>query len=323
MKKQVTILIGEPTIAVVAEQGIDWEGIRQMAAWVKSHRPECLPDGYDPEAAAQRPTLDAPGPRKFEDYVPETRLFPHELDEGTRALTDNELLVELAGRKCYDSFGLKAGRKSNAEYIAHTQGGDVPHASILYHAKMTFFIAGVSRRVSHELIRNYVGADRDEEGSPSQESTRFTHHYGRYIAPPKVIGDGAFTYDPGDMLQDRLTELGRFRDAMQGNYEDYLAFIGREFEKYGAVSKFNQFKGTHEWIGGPTGMDRKRIYEAASSYLSHACETSFIWTTNPMALRKLFKERCDAAADLEFQRFANAWKRICLARWPNLFPGLT
>ena len=40
-------------------------------------------------------------------------------------------------------------RKSNADYIAHTQQGDVPHASILYHAKMSFFIAGVSRRVSH------------------------------------------------------------------------------------------------------------------------------------------------------------------------------
>lgn len=303
MNTQVTILTGEPTIEVIAEMQLQSYGVLGMARWVKSHRPECLPDDWDP---------DAPG-----SITSTGKLFPHG-GNGTNGGTqyddtDNELLVELAGRKCYDSFGLKAGRKSNEEYIAHTQEGDPPHASILYHAKMSFFIAGVSRRVSHELIRNYVGADRDEEGSPSQESTRFTHHYGYYIAPPRilppggmsaaVIGVGPKPY--ADVPTKYANELQNFYVAMQKNYDEYLAFINRQFEEHG---------------GNPKGMDRKRVYEAASAYLSHACETSFVWTTNPMALAKLFKERATEMADLEFQRFARRWARICYERWPNLFP---
>ena len=70
-------------------------------------------------------------------------------------------------------------------------------------------------------------------------------------------------------------------------------------------------------------MDRKRIYESASSYLHHSCATSFVWTSNPQALCKFFEERVDAAADMEMQRFARVWRDVCLARWPNLFVTLS
>ena len=274
MKKPIT-LVYEPTISVIASQALDDEGIETMVEWVKSHRPECLPD----------------------NYVYWLDLFPHDgcrNDSSYEALTDNELLAELCGRECYHSFGKKAGRKSNREYIKNTQSGDIAHNSILYHCKMTFFIAGVSRRVSHELIRNYVGSDRDEEGSPSQESTRYTHHYGHYIVHPRDLND--------------KHEIDKFKSDMQHNYDIYCGYIDRQ------VSKYKQ-----EYKKEPKGMDRKRIYEAASQRLDHACETSWIWTTNPVALMKLFRERTHEAADLEIQRLANKWKRLCLERWPNLF----
>lgn len=186
MKKEVTILTGDPTIEVIAEMRLDYEGIDRMADWVGSHRPECLPEDLLGDPGIQVHMNDP----KWRSR----QLFPHNLlrdvepnrPVGER-ITDNELLVELAGRKCYDSFGLKAGKKTNAEYIANTQAGEIPHASILYHAKMSFFFAGISRRVSHEIIRNYVGADRSEEGNPSQESTRFTHHYGFFIMPIRYL----------------------------------------------------------------------------------------------------------------------------------------
>jgi thymidylate synthase (FAD) len=249
-------------------------GVGEMIKWVRSRRPECLPDGSSEHALSNMMAL-----------------FPHE-----DAVSDNELLVELAGRKCYDSFGLKAGRKSNREYIANTQAGDVPHASIMYHAKMSFFIAGVSRRVSHELIRHYVGADRTEEGSPSQESTRYVEHSGCYIAHPAIL--------------DKSDELDCFKSAMSRNYAEYRDYIQRRTEAY-----------QRDHVGAkPIGMERKRIFESASPYLSHACETSFIWTTNPIALAKMFKERDNEAADLEYLRLARKWKKVCFEHWPNLFP---
>lgn len=273
--KTVTILTGEPTIVPVAEMSIDRTAVtRDMLAWVRAHRPECLPDGE----------------------VNFNSLFPHDMLDGAElALSDNELLVELAGRKCYDSFGLKAGKKSNAEYIAHTQAGEIPHASILYHAKMTFFFAGISRRVSHEIIRNYVGADRDEEGAPSQESTRFTHHYGYFVAPPAYL--------------EQPSMLVFFEKAMQSAYDHYVEAVAMN------CATFRDRTGKD-----PSGIDKKRIYEAASSFLPHQAETSFIWTTNPAAIAKFVRERASSAADLEIQRFAQKYRRVCGERWRNLFP---
>jgi thymidylate synthase (FAD) len=291
---EVTILRGLPTIIPIAETRLNALGLEGMAEWVEVHRPECLPENY----------------QSWRD------LFPHDLTDGSactealvqevRGLTDLELLVEIAGRKCYDSFGLKAGKKSNREYIANTQQAEIPHASILYHAKMTFFFAGISRRVSHELIRNYVGADRSEEGSPSQESTRFTHHYGFFIEPPKyadcVLPDGQHHQQ---FMQDH------FKKSMQQAYNNYLEAV---------VEECARFKNLHG--RPPTSIDKKRIYEAASSFLPHQAETSMIWSTNASAIGKLVRERAHGAADLEIQRFAQLLRKVSVERWPNLFCGM-
>ena len=282
--------ITEPVIHPIGQMALMPEGIAGMLDWVKSRAPACLPDELQGDGTVTEQWFQGKNSIK--------PLFPHDLlaDDG-RKLTDNELLIELAGRKCYNSFGAKAGRKSNAEYIAHTQQGDVPHASILYHAKMSFFIAGVSRRVSHELIRNYVGADRTEEGAPSQESTRYVENAGYYITPPRYLL-------PGN--EEMRTA---FEAECQNNFDAYREQIKADL-------------GTHlERTGSPAkGLDYKRILEAASGLLIHSVETSFIWTTNPGAAAKLFRERDNEAADLEFQRFARKWKRLVMSHWGNAFP---
>src|SRR6202041_3622223 len=106
------------------------------------------------------------------------------------------------------------------------------------------------------------------------------HHYGWFVAAPRDVGNADV--------------LATFREDMQYNYDTYLNYIAAEVQWWATEH------------GGETtkGMDRKPIYEAASHRLSHSAETSFIWTTNPMALTKLFIERCDEAADAEFPRFA-------------------
>jgi thymidylate synthase ThyX len=96
---------------------------------------------------------------------------------------------------------------------------------------------------------------------------------------------------------------------MQRAYDDYLRAIEIEVERW---------ERTHDKL--PTGMDRKRIYEAASSLLPHQAETSFVWTTNPAAIAKFLHERDSEAADLEMRRFARAWRAVSEERWPNLFP---
>lgn len=284
--RKATIITDEPIIEIIAEMKLDTPGVLAMAEWVKRYRPDCVPEG---------------GIHRVEDLLPHDRweewpdgrkvkyAVSAEEENAFRAPTDNEILCELAGRKCYDSFAEKGAKRTNAEYLASMwTGRGVPHRSTGYHAKMSFFFAHVSRRVSHELIRNYVGSDRDEEGSPSQESTRFTEHPGVYIAHPRFL--------------ESKKDLDQFTNECANNYTTYLNYVAQ--------------------AEGLKGMERKRVYEAAASLLLMSCATSFIWTTNPMALMKFFGERCDEAADLEMQRFANKLKKVCLNRWPNLFPGV-
>ena len=287
-------IITEPVVIPLAHMQLMSEGLEKLTYWLRDYRPACL-EGIDPAS-------------------PYYGLFPHDGEEephepvgmrdpqnqkswGPRPVTHNELLVELAGRNCYHSYGAKAGRKTNREYIENTQGGDIPHASIMYHAKMSFFIGNVSRRVSHELIRHYVGADRDEEGSPSQESTRYTEHPGFYVPNVRILEDE--------------DELEKYEAAMWAGYTEYREYISRSCAKY-----------EKEHGAAPKGLDRKRIYEAASSYRHHSVTTSFVWTTNPVALAKLLRERDNEAADLEFARLAKMWKKVAVQYWPNLFPHL-
>jgi len=271
---QATIVTDGPIVEVIGEMSIIPEGIMAMAKWVEKYRPHCLPAGG----------FKSPGD-----------LVPHDGTEAGRHITENEFLVELAGRKCYDSFAEAGAKRTNGEYIKSMWVGRIPHRSTGYHAKMSYFFAHISRRVSHELIRNYVGSDRDEEGSPSQESTRFTHHPGVYIAHPNDLDDHF--------------RLSRFKELAQRNYQDYCE---------GVVRKSEQFKLKNG--AEPKGLDRKRIYESSAGDLLMSCGTSFIWTTNPMALTKFFHERDDEAADMEMARFARAVKQVSIARWPNLFP---
>ena len=268
-------LVFQPTVIPLFEMTPDPEGLESLVRWIAEYRPDCLPNGEESRAKD---------------------LFPHDgRDVDGRELTGNELLVELAGRNCYHSYGAKAGRKTNRDYIAHSQSGSVPHRSIMYHAKATFFVAGISRRLSHELIRHYVGADRSEEGSPSMESTRYTFHPGHFIVPPKMLGND---------------EELHFREDSQTFYNAYLGYLKRETERY---------KEKHGGVE-PKGSERKQIYEAASGLLHQQAATSFFWTANPVSLAKMFAERTDATADAEFQRLALKWRETCESRWPNLFP---
>ena len=275
MTNPVTLLF-QPTIIPIAQQSFIPGALDALAEWVGDYRPECLPNGDESTGAD---------------------LFPHDGIEDGRTLTDNELLVELCGRNCYYSYGAKAGKKTNREYIAHTQSGPVPHRSIMYHAKMTFFVAGISRRMTHELIRHYVGADRTEEGSPSMESTRYTEHTGCYVVPPRIIAAGA-------------DAISQFAEDMSVGFTAYKRYIATEVDAY--------IK-THDGLP-PKGMDRKRIYEAATGVNPWQLATSMMWTANPMSLSHMFMERDHESADLEFQRLASAWRKVCETHWPNLFP---
>lgn len=64
-----------------------------------------------------------------------------------------QVLIEFAGRLCYESFDLPNEKtKENSGYIRNIIS--LGHESVLEHVSVTFYVEGVSRNLSHELIRH-------------------------------------------------------------------------------------------------------------------------------------------------------------------------
>lgn len=338
-RRPVRIITTPPIVTVIGETKLVPSGILEMARWVKENRPECLPDylSFDDEK-------DRADNGIFEEEVCDA-LFPHdgtEVDpfvefrlprerndrniDAFRDITGAELLPELAGRKCYDSFGLKAGKKSNAAYLQNVLGSTPPHASVLYHSHLTFFIGDTSRRLSQELFRNYVGSHADHEGSPSQESTRYTVHHGAYVAHPWDIDNAKAGMNAGleTYQRDCALQYCMYMNYVESEMHQWkMRSVERIMRSEGSVAlgaTQDTIRRLHEQrVKIPTDV-KKAILGSAAQRHGWGFATSYVWTSNPIALIKMFKERDHAAADPEFQRLAHVWKKVCVMRWPNLFP---
>ncbi|MGH2515415.1 MAG: FAD-dependent thymidylate synthase [Ktedonobacterales bacterium] len=113
------------------------------ARWSPTMRIVTEPEIY----VVGRQTLDSDEVRRF--------LEDHETSWETDSERGSELIVELAGRTCYMSLGSKQFRKTNADYVGNliNQG----HGSVLEHAVWDLLIVGVSRSLTHELVRHRAG----------------------------------------------------------------------------------------------------------------------------------------------------------------------
>lgn len=95
---------------------------------------------------------------------------------------DAQQLTEFAGRACYQSFHKpNPATAKNTGYITRTLH-EQKHFSIAEHASATFYITGVSRALTHELIRH-------RHLSYSQLSQRFVDESdANIVIPPAARG---------------------------------------------------------------------------------------------------------------------------------------
>src|SRR5271170_1602074 len=101
------------------------------------------------------PTVYLLGRQVVDDEALSAFLADHEVDHWT---TDTEIggekLIETAGRVCYMSFQ-KPRPGGNKAYIGHIL--EVGHGSVLEHAVFNLLFTGVSRSLTHELVRHRAG----------------------------------------------------------------------------------------------------------------------------------------------------------------------
>src|ERR671938_302880 len=124
-------------------------------------------------------------------YEPKVTLLarPHFVEPGHLPVswlgesTDGERLAEFAGRLCYMSQANPAKRPTR-EYLDNIKRQG--HGSVLEHASYTLLLEGVSRSLTHELVRHRAGF------AFSQLSQRYVDESSAsFVVPPAVIGDEA------------------------------------------------------------------------------------------------------------------------------------
>jgi thymidylate synthase (FAD) len=188
--------------------------------------------------------------------------------------TDGERLAEFAGRVCYMSQHNPA-RRSTREYLDNIKKQG--HGSVLEHANYTLLLEGVSRSLTHELVRHRAGF------AYSQLSQRYVDESdASFVIPPAVIGDDALE--------------AQWRDQIEQAQRAYVALVEKLMERYG-------------WVADRVHR-RKMAREAARAVLPNATETKIVVTANARAWRTMLELRAGEGAELEIRRVAVAILRL-------------
>jgi thymidylate synthase (FAD) len=208
-------------------------------------------------------------------------------DHGVSWQTDTEVaaeyLAEVAGRTCYMSF-LRPRPGGNKTYLGHIL--EVGHGSVLEHGVWNLLFTGVSRSLTHELIRHRAG------WGYSQLSQRYVDESVAEYVEPDCIAD-----DP---------ELHRlWLDAIAHSHQAYMKLVEGLQER---------FKDEPDKT-----LRRKLARQAARSVLPNATETKIFVTANARALRHFIELRGSRHAETEIRKLAVAVLRIMQAEAPNLF----
>ena len=197
--------------------------------------------------------------------------------------TDGERLAEFAGRLCYMSQHNPAKRQTR-EYLENIKKQG--HGSVLEHANYSILLEGVSRSLTHELVRHRAGF------AYSQLSQRYVDESeANFVIPPAMVGEPALE-EP-------------WRAQVEGAQATYVGLVAQLMERYG-------------WVADKVHR-RKMAREAARAVLPNATETKIVVTANARAWRTMLELRSSEGAELEIRRMAVAVLRLLQQEAPGFF----
>jgi thymidylate synthase (FAD) len=185
-----------------------------------------------------------------------------------------QALAEFAGRACYQSWNKpNPATATNQGYLRHIL--EVGHLSVLEHATVSMYLTGVSRSLTHELIRH-------RHFSYSQLSQRYVPERDAAFVEPAVIAE-----DPE--LHERFLAAA---DASLGAYDELLEALEKRFADVPNAT-----------------LRRKQARQAARAVLPNATETRVVVTGNYRAWRHFIAMRASEHADVEIRELAIACLR--------------
>lgn len=222
-----------------------------------------------------RPQVDLAGLQDFLTGFDAALQFDKYLDDPT-VLTPGAQLCKVAGQTCYASFGPKRTMNDNAErYFDNIMASG--HGSVLEHANYSFLLYGISRSLTHELIRHRAGFGY------SQLSQR---------------------YVTGRVL--RFVERPEFQDGAE-LHESFLRRIDRSHAEYHALAEkllTEQRSGTAILSAEAATDLRKKVNQSARAVLPNETETIIVTTGNVRAWRHFIEMRASDHSEVEIRALA-------------------
>lgn len=209
-----------------------------------------------------------------------------------------EKVVAGAAKLCYSSSGVSKLMNSLKQRDIEkfiTMLAIMGHESPFEHINFTFGIEGVSRSLTHQLVRHRIGS------SYSQKSQRYVKEGSfEYVVPPHIqnIPEAKKMYiksmEDAQIYYDNLTDI-----LFKEHYEDNLAK-----GKPGKTAK---------------SLAEKKAIEDARYVLPNSCETKIVVTMNARALFNFFNKRCCNRAQWEIRELAIEMLKLVLDIAPNVF----
>lgn len=214
-----------------------------------------------------------------------------------RYTPEGEKLIASAAKLCYSSVGIKEIEenlegKSISSFLNMLM--DLGHESPIEHVSFTFGAEGVSRTLTHQLVRHRIA-------SYSQQSQRYVKlNQFDYIIPPAIEND------------DRAKEI--FLNAMEDDQKAYDEIVNILFDKHydGYIKDGLKEKKAKQ-------KAEKEAIEDARYVFPNACETKIVFTMNARSLQNFFRLRCCNRAQWEIRELAIAMLREVKKVYPILF----
>ena len=197
--------------------------------------------------------------------------------------TDGERLAEFAGRLCYMSQKNPA-KRATRDYLENIKKQG--HGSVLEHANYSLLLEGVSRSLTHELVRHRAGF------AYSQLSQRYVDESeANFVVPPAIIGDEALE--------------AQWKTQIEEAQRSYVRLVEQLMERY-------------SWVADKVHR-RKMAREAARGVLPNSTETKIVVTANARAWRTMLELRSSEGAELEIRRCAVMILRLLSSETPAFF----
>jgi thymidylate synthase (FAD) len=203
--------------------------------------------------------------------------------------SDSEMLIEIAGRVCYKSFGkglnpnISKVRTLSKDYFENVlRKGD---GSILEHATITFALMWVSRVFTHQLVRHRAG-------------TAFSQESLRYVRTKEIRFPNYDSWVPAEVSQRTKRQILGALKHVELSYRAIQARIPWQDLSFDG---------------------KKRVTSAIRRILPQGVATVIIFTANHRALRWLIEMRTDQSAEIEIRKVFGRIAEVCIVDYPLIY----